>query len=325
MAYTLNTASATYGDYALAGLGGAYDTMTGYTPPSYPSFTPSQSLAPTTMQYAGYTPNAPMAQVTAPNYQLSAGASPTYQGMMGGDYDALQQALMQPGQIAAQNAYGQGYTNLKNVMGGRGLYGSSIMGNQATQGLDRTYQDTLASNAAGAAATRYGMQAEDLGRQNEFGLNLFQSLLGREQNQNEFGLNSAQFAKDQNYDLWRSGLANAERQDTYGTNKLNWDYGQAENLRNWQNSQNLEKYQYDLAANAYKNQMNEADINQYLSLAGQGAPLSTAASNYQLALQQLAAQQSAAGQASSSQDTASWLGLLGTLGGGLLGNTSIWS
>ena len=116
----------------------------------YPSYVSGATNAPTKENYFNYTPTAPMAQVQTPNYQLSAGG---YQGLMGGDYDKLQSALQQPGQMAATDAYNTGYTNLNNTMGGRGLYGSSMMANQATQGLDKTYQNALASNASGAVAT----------------------------------------------------------------------------------------------------------------------------------------------------------------------------
>lgn len=86
---------------------------------------------------------------------------PVYKGLMGGDYDSLQNSLTVGGRQAAENGYNTGTKNLNDTMSGKGLYGSSIMQQQQQQGLDREYMRALAGNEASAAATRYGMQQAD--------------------------------------------------------------------------------------------------------------------------------------------------------------------
>jgi hypothetical protein len=99
--------------------------------------------------------------------------------LMGGDYNALQYALTAPGAIAANTAYKQGYTNLTNQMGGRGLYGSSLMQNQATNNLDSVYQKSLATNAANAAAQRYALQQQGTEHLNDYNATMYgQKLTG---------------------------------------------------------------------------------------------------------------------------------------------------
>jgi hypothetical protein len=248
------------------------------------------------MAYTQYRANVPMAQATNPNYSF----------MSGGDYDKLQSNLQQPGEIAANTAYNQGYNNLTNTMGGRGLYGSSIMQNQATNSLDRVLQDTLATNAAKAAATRYGMQQTELSDYNKF--------------------LSQNYATDvtQNKNLWASGAADAERRAAYDTAQLNWNKSYQDQLRDWQNKQQAEQFAYNKEASAYQNQIDEAMMNRALALAGQGAPLSQAGTNYNLAMQQAQAARDAANQASSAASTGSYLGAAGTVAGGLLGSTGFW-
>ena len=63
-------------------------------------------------------------------------------------------------------------------------------------------------------------------------------------------------------------------------------------------------------------------MNQALALAGQGAPLATAASNQELQSAQLAAQQAAAQQNYNAQLWGSAAGALGSLGSGLLSSAA---
>ena len=641
--------SSTFDAYTLAGLDQA-KALLGKTTAPYPSYTPSQTLSPSQMSYYNYTPTAPMNQIQAPNYEVTAGdaeawqkwtpqnapnygtvntqtgvspwdyqsvspnataaeynwldtpldmqtvanpysayggadptyqklgATPTfgnvqvtnpyaaysgnpdiqaaqinlgynklgytpaYQGLMGGDYEALQAALTSPGAAAARTAYEQGLTNLQDIMGGKGLYGSSIMQNQQREALDKVYQQALADNAAKAAAQRYGMEATDLQNKNAFGLNVYGQQMGentaanqlalevaqanqgdiqarnnlayqawqqrvaenlagnqmgleaqqsnqtnqqnlnallnsvynqqmaenqaanqqayntwatrlaenqagqqmglqaalanqstyanlqgllsqqglarnaaaldyaklltgvnqqnvanalaqsnqanalglnyaqlatqtgadnatralqqqqnlnallsgdyqnlqgllagqntaanayvqaaraqdiaRENQRNQYALQKFQLDEQQNKDLFTTALAANEDLNTYNANRLNWDYANAENMRKWTNQQPYEKYLYEQAAGAYQNQNDEALYNRALALAGLGNQSGTAASNYQLALQQLAAQQQAAANANSTANTASYLGALGLLGGGLLANSKLFS
>jgi len=641
--------SSTFDAYTLAGLDQA-KALLGKTTAPYPSYTPSQTLSPSQMSYYNYTPTAPMNQIQAPNYEVTAGdaeawqkwtpqnapnygtvntqtgvspwdyqsvspnataaeynwldtpldmqtvanpysayggadptyqklgATPTfgnvqvtnpyaaysgnpdiqaaqinlgynklgytpaYQGLMGGDYEALQAALTSPGAAAARTAYEQGLTNLQDIMGGKGLYGSSIMQNQQREALDKVYQQALADNAAKAAVERYRMEATDLQNKNSFGLNVYGQQMGentaanqqalaiaqanqgdiqarnnlayqawqqrvaenlagnqmgleaqqsnqtnqqnlnallnsvynqqmaenqaanqqayntwatrlaenqagqqmglqaalanqstyanlqgllsqqglarnaaaldyaklltgvnqqnvanalaqsnqanalglnyaqlatqtaadnatralqqqqnlnallsgdyqnlqgllagqntaanayvqaaraqdiaRENQRNQYALQKFQLDEQQNKDLFTTALAANEDLNTYNTNRLNWDYANAENMRKWANQQPYEKYLYDQAAGAYQNQNDETLFNRALALAGLGNQSGTAASNYQLALQQLAAQQQAAANANSTANTASYLGALGLLGGGLLANSKLFS
>lgn len=262
----------------------------------YPSYIPSQTQAPQQYDYYNYTPSTPMQQIAQPNYK----------SMMEGDYDKLQGALTSPGQAAATSAYNQGMQNLQNVMSGRGLYGSSIMQNQQTQGLDRVYQQALADNAAKAAATRYGMQQQDLSDFNKFMAQNFATDVGQQKN------------------LWASGYAANEAQNAYNANKLGFGIEQDSALRDWQNKMAYEQYTYDLAKNAYQNQGDEALMNRALALAGQGAPLTQMATQYNIAQQQNEAARKAAQEAASAANLKSWLGLGGTIGGGLLGSDSFW-
>jgi len=308
--YTLSGIPAASTNQALAL---ASQALTKSTASPYPSYTPSQAISPTQQSYYNYTPNSPMAQVQAPNYQMSAGNAPTYQGLMGGEYDKLQTALQTPGDLSAQNAYNTGYRNLTNTMGGRGLYGSSMMQTQANEGINRELMNSLASNASNAAAQRYNMQLQDTLAGNQFARDIYGQNISREQDQNKYTGQMAELMKNQNYDTWRAGLADSERQSAYNKDKLNWDYQLAENQRNWQNAQGAEQYQYQLAKNAYDNQIDEMMLNRALAVAGKGAPLAQAAQNYQLAQQQVQAQKDAAAKYSNSQLVGAGAGLLGDL------------
>uniref|UniRef100_A0A6H1ZK95 Uncharacterized protein n=1 Tax=viral metagenome TaxID=1070528 RepID=A0A6H1ZK95_9ZZZZ len=252
------------------GLGQAYGLMSDYRPAAYPSFVPSQTRAPSQQNYMNYTPNQPMAQIQTPNYRLSAGAAPQYQGLMGGDYAALQTALQQPGEIAARQAYEQGQTNLINQMGGRGLYGSSIMSNQARTALEQPYMDALATNAANAAAQRYGLQSQNLATQNQFAQTGYGQQLGQEQNINAYGLNAAQLGMQQNQNVYQAGVSDAARQQDYNLAAQTYANQGTEAQRQWQNQQALEQMQYQLASGQYSNEQQTAMINQYLALAGRG-------------------------------------------------------
>lgn len=311
---------------AASGLGYAVAALQGQNKQyNYPSFVPSQTASPSQQSYFNYTPNAPMTKVQAPNYQLSAGNAPQYKGLMGGDYDALQQSLQKPGEISAQNAYNTGNRNLNNAMGGRGLYGSSIMAQQANEGLNREYMNALAANAANAAAQRYGMQATDLQNQNQFGLSARAQDLTRESDINKFGLQNFANQEQQNVDLWKAGLADSAAQNDYNQNRLQWQQQGINNMINWQNQQAYEQYQYELAKRAYEQNMAEQQINRALAIAGKGAPLAAASQQYQIQQQQNAIAQQAAAQAASAATTGAYMGAGGTALGGLLGSNGFWN
>ena len=280
-----------FDQYTLSALQQAQGLMTKPVQ-EYPQYIPSQTQAPQQYDYYNYTPSTPMQQIAQPNYK----------SMMEGDYDKLQTALTTPGQSAATSAYNQGMSNLQNVMSGRGLYGSSIMQNQQTQGLDKVYQQALANNASQAAATRYGMQQQDLSDFNKFMAQNFATDVGQQKN------------------LWGANALDAENQNTYNSQKLGFGISQDSALRDWQNKMAYEQYTYDLAKNAYANQGDESLMNRALALAGQGAPLTQMATQYNIAQQQNEAARKAAQDAASSKELQSWLGLGGSIGGGLLGS-----
>lgn len=302
-----------YGSYITTGLDKATELVNSNTQKAYTPYTSSAANAPTQTQFYDYQASAPLQQINAPNYTLSAGNAPTYKGLMGGDYDALQSALMQPGQQAATNAYNTGTQNLTNTMGGRGLYGSSIMGQQQIQGLDREYMNALAANSSNAAAQRYGMQQADLKNQNDFGLNLYAQKLAEQKDLNAYNAQETAGLRDQALNKANVDFTQADSMNQYSNLKYNAQKEYDTNLRNWQNQQNYERnFVYPQAAAAYADAQREQMLNQALALAGQGAPLATAASNAELQSAQLAAQQAAAQQNYNAQLWGSAAGLLGT-------------
>lgn len=288
-----------------------------YKAADYPAYTPSQATGPSSLPYVDYVGNASLQDL------MKGISAPLYKGLLGGDYTALQQALTTPGQNAANAAYSKGTLNLSDVMSGRGLYGSSIMQNQQRDALDKVYQEAVANNAAKAAAARYAFEASDLANQNQF----------NQQSYTQGSLNAL--------NQYQAGVTDAERLGTYNVNKLNWDQTAADNLRNWQNAMNYEKnFLYPLQSGAYGNAINEQAFNRGLALAGGATPLSNAATQYSLGLQQLAqnasqfeqslaagnaqqqweneyrnrvlnAQLGTANSSTNAANTAAWMGLLG--------------
>lgn len=292
MAYTQTP----YDTYALEALKNAQGLLKDSTYTAYPEYVPTQTNAPTQTQYAEYQPVSPLATVTAPNYKV---------GLMGGDYDALQQALTTPGANAATTAYNQGYNRLTNAMGGRGLYGSSIMQNQATQGLDSVYQQAMADNAAKAAAQRYSLQQQAAEDENQFNATLYPNML--------------QAANDQ----YKAGLLSTQDKRAYDVAKLEWDKSYQDALTDWENAKAYEQYQYQLANRADQNAWNEQQINANLSIAGYGAPLVSSANQATAAYNNYLASILNSQRAQQSANQSGWLGAAGTIAGGLLKNTDL--
>lgn len=110
--------------------------------------------------YPGYQAHKAPVQMDYANY-----VKPQFQQLMGGDYDKLEQALYKGGAAAADAQYDRGQRDIANVMGGRGIYGSSMMGTQM-QDLTRHIADTKAQIAGDAARARYSLQAQELSRLN---------------------------------------------------------------------------------------------------------------------------------------------------------------
>lgn len=285
-----------YDEYTLGALKNAQGLIsnTGYN--AYPEYVASQQKAPTQTDYVEYNPISPLANVTAPDYK---------NGLFGGDYDALQTALTTPGANAATTAYNQGTNNLQTTMGGRGLYGSSIMQNQQTNALDSTYQRAMADNAANAAALRYALQQKAAEDQNQFNATIYPNRL--------------QAANDQ----YKAGLLGTQDKRSYDVNKLTWDKSYQDALTAWENAKSYEKYQYDIANRADKQGYNEQQLNSLLALAGQGAPLVSATNQATSAYNNYLASINASNQAYKSANQAGWLGAAGTIGAGLLKNEDL--
>jgi hypothetical protein len=269
------------------------------------------------------------------------------QQLMGGDYDVLQQALMLPGQQELQRGYDQSQTNLKNVMGGKGLYGSSMMGNQMVES-GRQFSEGLASNAAQAAAQRYGMQQQDLQNLNQYnlqstGMNIGQEQFGTKQLQDlftgntqrgltqqlesaKFGLAQDQMGVEQASDAadhairqaqvqqmeaqnqYGAGMDESQRQQQYGSTQLQFQMGQDEAQRGFQNQQLKDQFNYQMSSQQWEQQLQEMLMNQSLALAGKGAPLASA----QMAAQ---SQLAAAEQQRAADENAALWGVIGTVGG----------
>jgi hypothetical protein len=144
MAYTYGSSLAPE-DATKQGLGSASTILSGQMGQnrSYPTWYGSQLKSPTQMDYSSYRPNQ---------------AYKTTGGLMGGDYDRLEQAFQAPVKQAYQENLGQ----IKNIYGGNGLYGSSggNMMSGALGGAQNQYQTGLAD----ATARRYAFQSEDLDR-----------------------------------------------------------------------------------------------------------------------------------------------------------------
>ena len=285
-----------YDTYALSALKNAQGLIGNAAYTTYPEYVSTAQKAPTQTDYYEYTATPTLAAVNAPNYKS---------GLLEGDYDKLQQALTSPGANAATTAYNQGYTNLNNAMGGRGLYGSSIMQNQATNNLDSVYQKALADNASNAAVQRYTMQQKAAEDENQYNANMYPYLL--------------QQANDQ----YKANYAETQNKAAYDVAKLQWDKSYQDALTQWENAQNYEKYQYDLAKRADQNAWNEQQINANLAMAGQGAPLVSATNSATAAYNNYLASIQASQNAYSAANTAGWLGAAGTIGAGLLKNTDL--
>lgn len=251
----LSTSSA-YDDFLKYGLNTAAGLM-GKAPSEYPTYIPSQAQSPAQMDYYNYTPTSPIAQVQAPNYQMTAKeatpysainpnasaagfswqgfnqAAPTYSGLMSGDYAALQKALATPGELAATNAYNQGSVKLADVMGGKGLYGSSIMQNQQTQGLDKVFQEALAANAANAAASRYGFEQSDLQKAADLRLAGWQGLLGENTARNQANLDYAGMLTNTNIANAQNAISQNNAMNNYNLTSRGQDLGRESDINKY--------------------------------------------------------------------------------------------
>jgi hypothetical protein len=259
--------------------------------------------------------------------------------------------LAQPGQLAAEQAFQEGGVDIKNVMGGKGLYGSSMMGNQMVD-LSQKHMQTVATNAAQAASQRYGMQQQDLQALNQYelsksGMNIQQQQFLTEYEQalatgnveraqqlaleaGKFGLaqdelnyaamkvrsthqiDQAEIQQDVAKDQWGAGLMDTQRYQDYMAGGLQHEMGQDEAQRGFYNQQMMDAFNYQMGQQNWEQQINEMLMNQSLAIAGQGAPLASAALTAQ-------SREKAARDAAQAQEQAALYQGLGSVGGSVLG------
>ena len=84
---------------------------------------------------------------TAPDPQNS-----KLKGLMTTDYDQLKKDLIKPGELQINKSYDQADYKIRDNMGGKGLYGSSIYGDTLSS-MARNRADSHAMNTANAGAT----------------------------------------------------------------------------------------------------------------------------------------------------------------------------
>lgn len=284
--------------YTVGSLEKAKALADNYQPTASPAFVGSTTKSPTQTPFYEYAANQSYNQVQAPNYKV---------GLMNGDYDALQKSLQTPGDISAQNAFNKGWTNLRNTMGANGIYGSSIMAKDANEGVNREFMNTLTMNAANAATERYKLQQQAAQDENAFGANVYGTQVSDALNK------------------YKAGFTDSTRQTEYNAAKYAGDASYADKIREWENSQAYEKYLYDVAQQKQGTADTDSAINRYLSIAGQGAPLSQSFTSAQSAYDNYLAQMAKTKQSQDSANMAGIMGAIGTVGGGLMSGYKDWS
>jgi hypothetical protein len=203
-------------------------------------------------------------------YQYTApGQMNTVSGLQGGDYEALTQSLQQP--IYSQ--HNKVMAGINDQYSANGLYGSTGGGmmSQAQGAQNEATQNALSN----AVATRYGLQLQDQAQQ-----------------------------IDQNKAQWAAGLANAQEQNAYNQNALQYDLNQRNQQAQWNNSLLEQDYNQALNELNWRNSIDEQNFQRAMQLAGQGN--SGAIANQQL--------QAAQDQARADNNAAIW-GSVGNLAG----------
>lgn len=310
--------------FQFAGLGGAQayaNRLAERGGVAYPTAPTLQG--PVDTGFYDYTPSSALQRIESPDYRLLQGEGAIqsgYTGLMGGDYARFEQALYDPAAAAATRAYQQSRADLETAMAARGLYGGSEFARQMTENVARPYQETLASAAATATQQRYAMEQQDLMAREQFAQSAMQMGLSREQAYNQWELQKTAQQQQQEYDVWRTGMAETERQQTYAQQQWQTQAANRQAQIDFQNQQAMLQYQNAVAARAGGLAEEEAAYNRYLALAGYGAPMTQAGLSYQSAMQQAAAMQEAAAKQSSAATWGALAGVGGSIAGGLLGN-----
>ena len=267
------------------------------------------------------------------NYSMDTAKS-MYQQPNSGAWDKYQTNLQKPGEVAAQNAYDQAMQSIKANSGGRGMYGSSVMNQDANNKAGKGLSDALVSNAANAATQTQSAQEQS----NQYLANLASGIMGNRTSEwanlgsreQQAGLAQNQFNQTQDSQKL-SELGNLNNYNmTNSQNKNNWETNQATNNGKWDwntmsYDNGLQKSWWD---DYYMKGINfnqgERDklLNNYMNLWGMGNPS-----------EEEARQNSTANAAASRESDSGWgdaleggLGLLGKIGGyGTGGGSTVFS
>ena len=157
------------------------------------------------------------------------------QALMDGDYNRLEQGLMAP----IKQQWNDDQQNIKNMYGANGLYGSLGGGMMSGALADAASKRDVAMG--NATANRYALQMKDMDRM------------------------------DNNYlNQWKSNYANAGMQNDWNTQKTQWDFNQNENVRNFNNSNVTNRYNYDIDRLNWQTGIQDNLFNKYSTLSGMG-------------------------------------------------------
>ncbi len=142
--------------------------------------------------------------------------------------------------------------NLNNSMGGKGMYGSSMMAKQANEGAYKTYSDTMATNAANAATNTAQMKE----KANEYAAGLASNIYGQRTNEWD---NLAQLAQQDNqaYNSFNQNRDRMQQQDYTNINSYNLQRTQN------QNAWNSNAAEWDKWATQYDNNLQKASWDDY--------------------------------------------------------------
>ncbi len=156
-------------------------------------------------------------------------------GLMGGDYDRLEQNLQQPILNQGQQAQNQ----IQDVYSGRGLYGS--VGGGLMSGAQAQSQQATQDALANTVAQRYALELQDKGQR----------------------MSEAEA-------LFKSGALTADQQNQYNRDKMLWDVNQQQQGIDFQNAMAQMQQQYGLDKQNWQTQVDELNFQRALQLAGQG-------------------------------------------------------
>lgn len=129
--------------------------------------------------------------------------NPTYQGLMGGDWDAYQRSLQAPGEAAARQSWQDSTKALERSATGNGMYGSSQYTRQMVDRASTPYMNALTQNAAQAAAQRYQAQNQD----NQFAANYGLQAGGMNNQVDAYNNNLLKAGSDEEWRRWQANQA----------------------------------------------------------------------------------------------------------------------